>query len=108
MSTIYVYIEHNLKGQLSPVTLKASGEMKFNDLILTLYNHNQKFRDYDFIIKYNENIIPLTSTKTLKEYGIKYYSRLKLKITVDKKEEEKKRKKDLLRKNFKKAKRIKK
>ena len=73
MSKIYVYIEHNLKGQPSPITLETNTNMKFKDLILYLYNTYQIFCDYDFIINYNGNTIPLTSTKTLKQYGIKYF-----------------------------------
>lgn len=79
--------------------------MKFNDLILYLYKTHQIFCDYDFIINYNGFTIPLTSTKTLKEYGIKYYSKLKLKITGEKKKE-KEKKFYLLTKNCRNAKRI--
>lgn len=94
MPSIYLYFKHDLKYP-NPITMKVDLNMKFSDLISSLVKSHNIFSDYDFNIIYNNEVIPITSTNSLKKYKIKYYSQLRINMLSQKNKPQKTQKNKL-------------
>ena len=77
MSEIFIYIYHPFKYP-NPTTFKVDLNMKFSNAIKKLYKEHPIFYENNIKVIINGQSIPLFSTKTIKELGLKYYSKLKI------------------------------